>query len=531
MDTRGKGITREASEWERLRSFVKTKHPGLWAGMRSLRHFVKDEQAELREFGWRAVASQARRIAREAELPKRKSKRSRLVWLDLGELGSFTRYDGEDWQDHGLALLRTIMHREGLTTEMVSVRNAKCWDDVRRWLRDYDVLLMNVRSYNFDTALKSATIFKQVNPGGQVFIGGMHTLVSPEVVESCPEFDRICKGPGEGVIVDLVRNPTEFPRVFEGKAMATAGNWGKIDRTLWPKPANWLTRFRFNWPIERGMSWGPQPQATILTSRVCPWACAFCNESSYIQRTRRRPVEQVIDELNELDEKYGFRSVTIHDSMFFQDPAWLESWLKLYPKRANRPWPYWASARADTVCRWTELFKALVLETNWNVVSIGFETNSARMLRVLNKQVTQAENERVVDLLNQLGDQQERAGVDPVKIWSNVIFAIPGETHEEAFETYRLMKKMHRAYPSVAFYTAYPGNALGAQIIAEGKDQKHVHQRDAHSQPVKGIDYAFYRALLRGEYADEVNAKLSSEDQARVLMSHSGLPLSAGFGE
>jgi len=216
--------------------------------------------------------------------------------------------------------------------------------------------------------------------------------------------------------------------------------------------------------------------------------------------------------------------------MFCQDPKWLETWLKVYPRRANRLWQYWAAARADAICKWPDLFTALVTDTNWNVVSIGFEANSERMLRVLNKQVTPAENEFVVDLINRLGDQQEREGMNPVKIWANVIFAIPGETREEAFQTYRLMKKMRRAYPSVAFYTAYPGSALGFQVIAEGKDQKHVHRRDAASEPINGIDYAFYRALLRGDYDDEVNRGLSVEERARILTSHSGVPLSAAFG-
>jgi len=259
--------------------------------------------------------------------------------------------------------------------------------------------------------------------------------------------------------------------------------------------------------MERGMSWGAQPQASILTSRVCPWACSFCNEASYLPRIERRPVEQVIDELNMLDEKFGFGSVTIHDSMFFQQPKWLEKWLDLYPKRARRLWPYWAAGRADTVLQWPDLFEALVKETNWQIVSIGFEANSDRMLRVLNKQVTKAENERVVAMVNRIGDEQEKAGKDPVKLWANIMFAIPGETREEAFDTYRLLKRMRRVYPSVAFYTAYPGSALGYQIIAEGKDQKHIHVRDAVSEPVKGIDYAFYRALLRGEYEEEVTPR------------------------
>ncbi len=40
---------------------------------------------------------------------------------------------------------------------------------------------------------------------------------------------------------------------------------------------------------------GPGPVATILTSRVCPWQCVFCNENSYIPNMGRRPVDAVID--------------------------------------------------------------------------------------------------------------------------------------------------------------------------------------------------------------------------------------------
>ncbi|MGA2706569.1 MAG: radical SAM protein [Isosphaeraceae bacterium] len=476
------------------------------------------------------IGHHLRSLTRELRPSLSRSARSRRLWLDLGELGSLARYQGEDWQDHGLGLLRTMMHQNGLPTELASVRNARNWDQVTREIRGYDMLLMNVRSYNYDVAVKSAALFKQQNPNGLVLVGGTHTTVSPEEMEATPDFDRICKGPGEGVILDLVRDPAAFPRVFEGKSAKSMAEWPMIDRTLWPKPSHTLTRFRFQWPLERGTSWGPQPQVSMLTSRVCPWACSFCNEASYIPRIERRPVEMVIDELNELDEKYDFGSVTIHDSMFFQNPKWLKTWLDLYPKRARRLWPYWAAARADTVLQWPELFEAIVKETNWNVVSIGFEANSDRMLRVLNKEITKQENEQVVALINRIGDDQEKAGKNPVKMWANVMFGIPGETRDEAFETYRLMKKMRRAYPSVAFYTAYPGSALGYQIIAEGKDQKHLHVRDASSEPIKGIDYAFYRALLRGEYEEEVNRPLAPEDRQRSVQTHAGLSLSEMFG-
>lgn len=508
--------------WNQLRSHVKTNYPKLWADLRTGRHVIQDFQSEWNKYRLTMIKRHVRRLIREINFPGPKRHRSRYLWLDLGELGSLARYEGDCWQDHGLGLLRTIMHQNSLPTELVSVRNARTFEQIARQIKNYDLLLMNVRSYDAEIASKCAELFKQQNPKGQVFVGGMHCTVSPESMEAVSAYDKICRGPGESIILDLVRKPQEFPRIFEGKAAPSMSEWPSIDRTLWPKPASFLTRSQFHWPLERGMSWGPQPQVSMLTSRVCPWACAFCNEASYIPWIRRRPVEMVIDELNELDEKYEFASVTFHDSMFFQNRKWLESWLELYPKRARRLWPYWASARADTIHRWPDLFEAMVKETNWNVVSIGFESNSERMLRVLNKQVTKADNEFAVDLINRIGDEQEQSGLDPVKIWGNIIFAIPGETREEAFETFRLLKKIHRVFPSVAFYTAYSGNALGFQIIAEGKSQKDLHQRDARSEPVKGIDYQFYWELLRGGYAQEINRELDIEDQERVILSHSG---------
>ncbi|MEK7788190.1 MAG: radical SAM protein, partial [Chloroflexota bacterium] len=132
-------------------------------------------------------------------------------------------------------------------------------------------------------------------------------------------------------IVDLVRDPDSFPRVMMGRGSKSMADWPMMDRTLWPKPASWKLARKFNWPLEPECGWGPGPVVTLLTSRVCPWQCVFCNENSYIPNMGRRPVEMVIDELNYLDRKYGVGSLVIHDSMFFQNPSWLEEWVEKYP--------------------------------------------------------------------------------------------------------------------------------------------------------------------------------------------------------
>ena len=451
--------------------------------------------------------------------PATRTPASKIVWLDLGDLGDLVNPAGphEQWQDHGLGLLRTILHQNGVMTDLLSTRACTSWEELEAQLKGYEVLIMNVRSYTFPAAYRAAQIFKRVNPRGMVLTGGMHATVALDEMEAIPEFDRICQGPGENIIVDLVKDPQSFPRVILGAGAKSMAEWPVIDRTLWPRPASKKLARKFNWPLEPECGWGPPPVATIITSRVCPWQCVFCNESSYIPNMGRRPVDAVIDELNYLDKQYGVGSLVIHDSMFFQNPSWLEEWLEKYPRKANRIWPYWAAARADTVRQWPELFGALIKETNWDTVSIGFESGSDRVLKILNKECTEEDNYFTIDLLTRIGDEMEQQGKKPPVFWSNIMLGIPGETREDAFKTMRMVKYTTRILPSIAFYAPYPGSALGHQLIAEGKSlmTKENYHRFPDDEKVKGIDYQFYRELLAGQYDDEVNKGLAQIRQER----------------
>jgi radical SAM superfamily enzyme YgiQ (UPF0313 family) len=90
------------------------------------------------------------------------------------------------------------------------------------------------------------------------------------------------------------------------------------------------------------------------------------------------------------------------------------------------------------------------------------------------------------------------------------MLGIPGETREDAFDTIRMLKRMKRVLPSISYYAPYPGSALGYQLIAEGKSRmsRENYHRYPDDEKLKGIDYKFYKQLLRGKFDREVNAKL-----------------------
>jgi radical SAM superfamily enzyme YgiQ (UPF0313 family) len=158
-----------------------------------------------------------------------------------------------------------------------------------------------------------------------------------------------------------------------------------------------------------------------------------------------------------------------------------------------------------------------VRETNWNTISLGFESGSDRVLRILNKECTAEDNDFAIDLLNRIGEDMQRQGQEPPRFWANVMLGIPGEMPEDAIETMRMLKRMRWAWPSVAYYAPYPGSALGYQLIAEGKSlmSKDNYHRFPGDEKVKGIDYAFYKDLLAGKYDAEINRGLGTAAQQR----------------
>jgi len=422
--------------------------------------------------------------------------RNRL-WLDLGEIGTLLTNFGCH-QDHAVGLLMTILCNAQIDITLASTRNIFSKRQLLRKFRGVDMLIMSVLSINYPFAVKCAKLFKKINPSGIVVVGGLHASVAFDEMIAVKEFDYICKGPGENIIIDLVAEPENFERVVEGNGAKRMADWPEINRTLWPKPAINIPGMLNTWPLEKYVI-EEAPSATILTSRVCPWQCAFCNESSYIPNMVRKPVERVIEELNNIDRQFGpFNSVIIHDSNFFQNPKWLREWIIKYPKLANYKWPYWAAARTDTIRRWPDLFVKLLKETNLRTISLGLESGSDNVLKILNKECTEEDNYFAIDLINRTGDEMLANGNEPPRVFANIIFAIPGETKDDARKTVDMIKRIRRVKPSVSYFAPYPGSILGYQLTAEGKSlmTKNDYHRYPGTATLRGIDYNFYDKLI-----------------------------------
>ena len=127
------------------------------------------------------------------------------------------------------------------------------------------------------------------------------------------------------------------------------------------------------------------------------------------------------------------------------------------------------------------------------------ESGSDSVLRILNKECTEEDNTFAIDLINSIGNEKVARGEEPPRVFANIMFAIPGETKEDARKTVAMVQRIDRVKPSVSYFAPYPGSILGYQLIAEDKSliSRDGFHRYPGKETLKGIDYKFYEKVIR----------------------------------
>ena len=78
----------------------------------------------------------------------------------------------------------------------------------------------------------------------------------------------------------------------------------------------------------------PAPFLTIIAGRGCVYNCSFCKPGEDLifgKGVRRRSVENVIEELKELRERYHFASFMFHDDCLTEDRRWVAEFYQALP--------------------------------------------------------------------------------------------------------------------------------------------------------------------------------------------------------
>lgn len=338
-----------------------------------------------------------------------------------------------------------------------------------------DVVAFSSMTFEF---FESNAIARQVKEqfGIPAIIGGAHISSIPSHLKDS-SFDIAVLGEGEQTMLELMQL-YERKGSFEAKGLKNVKGIAFKDgnsvteterRTLLedldsiPFPARDLLKLKDYLIPRRAMfpdRLGIYMQ--MLTSRGCPYRCAFCPSSRFWQKTRFHSAEYVVDEMKEISEKYrSVEGIVIWDDLFIADRQRVKNILELMKKEGlNERFYFSSTARANLMD--SEICKILK-EMNVKAISFGLESGSEKILNYLKGgNVTVEQNRSAIKIAKELG------------FFTSGYFIIgsPGETEEDLRQTLSLVRDSNLDTAMVFQLTPFPGtvvweDAKKAGIVSE----------------------------------------------------------------
>jgi len=398
----------------------------------------------------------------------------------------FDCFNKDNYIQHGIAYIAAYLNKYKIDTDYIDLRMCKDWNDLFNRIIESngDVFGISSMTVDFDIAIKVARYIKKKLPKSKVIIGGIHVTLVPEDGLKNKSFDYVVTGEGEKAMLKLVNdieNKVTSKRLIRGEPVDLE-EIPHINRDMF-----YHREGEMKTPLVPDLK---TPFATIMTSRGCPYNCAFCQPAErmvFQGRVRLRKISDVVDEIAEIKKKYGLKSYLIHDDLFLMQKERLEEFVKLMKKKKLKI-NFICQGRADLIIKLEKEIKKLKQVGLWGIM-IGFESGSQRVLDFINKNTKVEDNLKSAKICHKLG----------IKIWANYMMGIPTESYREMWQTMRMIKKIDPEYHSPSFFTPYPQTRL-FDYCKEHKlflfKRYSEYRRGLEGTKIKGFNYNLMRAIL-----------------------------------
>ncbi|MFH0935357.1 MAG: radical SAM protein [Candidatus Omnitrophota bacterium] len=234
--------------------------------------------------------------------------------LSVSDYGSFPPL--------GLLYIATVLKQnmpEANIKLIDSLPEKRDYPEIEGIIRNFkpDIVGVSAFSVCLVDVLKVARLAKQINSHIHVCIGGPHLSIYPQQTLRQPEVDSIVIGEGEDVFLELARQIKEgkLKQGINGlyfKPDLNKGNFQKADAVDLDK----LPFFSLDF-IRRDIYFstvGRQRNIiTLLSSRGCPYRCAFCDVP--YKNFRERKIDNILEEIK-LRLRQGYREIFFYDDTF-----------------------------------------------------------------------------------------------------------------------------------------------------------------------------------------------------------------------
>ncbi|MCB9438410.1 MAG: B12-binding domain-containing radical SAM protein [Anaerolineales bacterium] len=330
-----------------------------------------------------------------------------------------------------------------------------------------DYIGMNVTSPNFHIVKQVIKLVGGKLSDQRIFLGGPHAILSPEEILADREIrDHIlfvCTGEGEEPIRMFLSGVplSQIPGI--------AYNSGSeiVVKPRHITPQNDID----NLIVDRGLFanepnvWqdGHTVEAHLVSSRGCPYTCAFCAAPEMVERKVRIRSAKALQTEIECLLKEGVNYIRFIDDLLIISKKRIRELYSIFTmlgiNRSN--FGFEANARSNIMARLTSEYWDMLFEMGLSEIELGIESGSLRILQSMLKYSTPTDVICTVDKAIKYG----------VKIKGFLMVGYLGETLEDVKLTVNLARTLKQMAGSKIRFSpvpvkAYPGTLLYQQVEA-----------------------------------------------------------------
>ncbi len=352
-------------------------------------------------------------------------------------------------------------------------------------------------------ALNCCDLIKKFDRDIQVVFGGVHPTLCPTEAIQNDSVDYVLIGEGEYRMLELVRNLNQGKRDFSFDGIAYKKNGEIFVNPRTTRIENLddlgiLSRDLIDMEeyIKIGVPFAPFARKKrveqVMTTRGCPGECSFCSSVElWGRKFRMRSVDSVVQEIDELVQKYGIEEIQFSDdNLTANKKRAMELFKRMEPYKLSWCTPNGVMIR--TLDR--EMIEAMAKSGAYQL-SFAVESGSQRVLRdIINKRVPS--KEQVKGLIDICHDNK-------INVHGMLIIGFPGETRQEIQET--LDYPFQSGLDSASYFIANP--LPGTRLYRECQ-QKGYLKKDCK------IDFKSAEIIIPRESSDFV---MSGEEMEKLV--------------
>jgi len=368
-------------------------------------------------------------------------------------------YHGE--HDNSNTYKSIVQYSEDLSLykEILKDDNHIVWQEIKKTIITFRpvVVGISVLSAKRDSALKIAQICKEIDKNIVVVAGNHHATTNPDEILQDPNVDFVIRGEGEATFYDFLEGVKSQQHDFKH----IKGLSFKDGPNIIHNDGRELIKNLEDIPYpDRNLIMGvenyePGQLGMVMTSRGCPYSCAFCGSiNMWHQKVRWRSLKSIFSEIEELQNKFGVRYITLMDDAFTINKKRLREFCnQLLERKIDINWS--CLTRVDHID--DETIKILK-KAGCTKVTVGIESGNDRILQLMDKKI---DLKRVKEAANILKKNK--------MYWAAFfMFGLPSETKEEMIDTLTFMKKIKPDWSYVSIFTPYPGTKMYTQAVDLG---------------------------------------------------------------